>query len=82
MDEYQFLEVKITNQIFTAKKLGKETIEACKNINEIGYFANGDPSIEFKNNKTINYWITNLSCTFNYSQFFATISAKSTTLWL
>jgi len=30
--------------------------------------------------KKINYLITNLSNTFNYSQFFATISAKSTTL--
>ena len=62
------------------KKWAKNISKLNKDIYEIGFFVDGKPSIEFKDNKKINYSITNLSNTFNYSQFLATISAKSTTL--
>ena len=80
-DEYYFFGGEDYELVFSLpKKWAKNLSKLDKNINEIGFFTDGEPSIEFKDIKKTNYLITHLSNTFNYSQFLATISAKSTTL--
>ena len=51
-DEYYFFGGEDYELVFSLpKKLAKKLSKLDKNINEIGYFANGEPSIEFKDNK-------------------------------
>jgi len=51
-DEYYFFGGEDYELVFSLpKKWAANLIKLNKNINEIGYFANGEPSIEFKDNK-------------------------------
>jgi len=51
-DEYYFFGGEDYELVFSLpKKWAVSLIRLDKNINEIGYFANGEPSIEFKDNK-------------------------------
>jgi len=51
-DEYYFFGGEDYELVFSLpKKWAKNLTKLDKNINEIGYFINGEPSIEFKNNK-------------------------------
>jgi len=51
-DEYYFFGGEDYELVFSLpKKWARNLSKLDKNINEIGYFANGEPSIEFKNNK-------------------------------
>ena len=51
-DEYYFFGGEDYELVFSLpKKWAKNLSELDKNINEIGFFADGEPSIEFKDNK-------------------------------